>query len=436
MAGVYPFKNYRVFFTPLIGDNVYGSTIDVTQDVDLTDWIKNVGRIKKEIDNGDYDIGIFTFADITLTAINFSRKFNSPDDALSIFKFKRDRCKVEIKFFDEDANETTSFKGLINDDATRQDLNLGTVRLKVLSLDSIFRQVEIPAGAIVSGDLFSTAIKKILNVPEITSTLTYSASNINVDLDLAIDDGEVFSNEEVKSSLDQLLLASNSILFVDNTDTVFVKARTESAPVFMLFGHGDKFGRENIIRVKNFNTGVQRAFSSVKIGDTEISTSEAWVAQYGFRQKSVSLDFITTKATESLVADNILTAFKVPKLEIEVDVKTIDIIGIDLLDTVSIDYGYRTVPDPRDDILPMLGSAQIDEFHLPITEGSFRILPNVKWKVIGIDENTKKFETTLKLRQTGSLQHDGFFGVDAPVEWGDGTSMEWSSGDPVTWSNS
>ena len=330
MVGIYPFRNYRVLFTPLVGVNTYGSVVDVTQDIDLTDFIKSFGKIKKEIDNGDYDIGIFTFSDITLDVINYDRRFNGPEDPQSIFKFTRDRCKVEIVFFDEDGNDSTRFKGLINDDATRVDFTRNTIRFRILSLDSIFRQVEVPQGSIVEGDLFSTAIKKILNVPEVTTTLTYDAANVNVGLDLQIDDGDVFSSTSARNSLEDLLLASNSIMFVDNNDTIFVKARRESVNVFELFGHGDILGRENVLQIKDYNNGLHRAFSSALVNTNGLSTSDAWVAQYGFRQKTASFAFITTESKETLIADKIVEEFKVPKTELEIEVTTKSVENIEL----------------------------------------------------------------------------------------------------------
>lgn len=409
MAGVYPFRNYRAFFTPLVGVNQYGNVIDVTQDIDLTDWLKDTGRIRRELDNGDYDIGIFTFADITITAINFDRRFNGPEDPRSIFKYKRDRCKVDIVFYDEDGNDTTRFKGLINDDATRLDFDKNTIRFKVLSLDSIFRQTFIQAGAIVSGDLFSTAIKKALNIPEITSTLTYSDSNVTVDLDLVIDDGEVFSSLPVKDALDELLLASNSILFLDDNDTIKVQPRQESANVFYLYGPGNLQGKENILSIRNFNPGLQRAFSSVKVGENAVATNDGWVLEYGFRQKEISFDFINTLAKEEAIAANILAAFQVPKDEIEVTIPTKDVLEIQLLDLVSIDYGYRYAPAQGEADLPFWGSFVWGASKWPYTAGAYKIPPNYKWKVIGIEEDLRKFVTTLKLRRTGTDLHDGMF---------------------------
>ena len=409
MVGVYSHENYRVLFTPLVGINVYGATIDVTQDVDLTDWIKSVGSIKREVDNGNYDIGIFTFGDITLSAINHTRKFNAPDDSQSIFKFRRDRCKVEILFFDADGNSSTRFKGLINDDATRIDVEKELIKFRVLSLDSIFRQVDVPAGSVVIGDLFSTVIKKVLNVPDITTTLTYSASNINVDLDLAIDVGEVFSNITAKEALDVLLLASNSVLYVDNSDVIHVKPRTESANVFLLFGGGDMYGRDNIIKISNVNNGLQRSFSSIKVNDNTTATNAAYVTEYGFKQKTLSLDFITTVSKEQQIADRILLEFHVPKDEIEVDVLSNDVKNIDLFDLVKIDYDYRASKHPADDLISMYGQADFDESYYAITSGSFKIRPKEKWKVTSIKEEPKNMVTRLRLRRAGKETHDGYF---------------------------
>lgn len=408
-SNVYPFASYRILITPLVSEGVYGTTQDITLDVDVTDFVRNFSNVKQQIDNGDYDIGIFTFGNLTLNAININRKFNDENDALSIFPYRRDKAKIEILYCDIFQNEITRFKGLINEDATRLDIKSDTVRFKVLSMDSIFRQVNIPSGAIVAGDLFSTAIKKIINVPAITDVLNFDPTNIVVDLDLTIDNGEVFSNTVVKESLDDLLRASNSILFIDENENVIVSSRAENPTTHSLFGNGDIYGRENILSVKSFNAGIHRVFNSVKVGDTEISTDTAWVSENGFRQKSYSFSFMTDSTKEGQIADRILNNFRVPKMETELVVQTDAIKNARILDLVKVDYNYKLTPDTRDETLPMYGVAQYSEAHYPTTVGSFRILPNIKWKIIGISESAKNFTTILKLRQTGTEANDGVF---------------------------
>ena len=417
MADAYPFLSHRIFFTPLVSENVYGTSVDVTQDIDVSDFIKSVGTIRREIDNGDNDFGIFTFGNIELTAINFTGKFNDQNDnGRSIFPYLRDRTKVEIEFRNKSDTASTRFKGIINDDVTRHNLRSDAVKFTVLSLDSILRQVKVQPGSVVTGDLFSLAIKKILNVPEITSTLTYSASNITVDLDLTIDEGETFSNSIAKDSLDELLLASNSILYIDETDTVYVKPRTESATLYNLYGRGDQYGRNSILEITDYNNGLHRAFNSIKVNSNTVRTADEWVESYGFRQKSITFDFISDRDKEQEIGDRLLREFQVPKLELQVVVRTEDVLGIELLDSVSVNYPKMLFPDPAYEKLPMFGVAEYGTARYAIEKGSFGINPNISWKVIGIDENPGKFTTTLKLRQAGVTMVGGYFASDYPTD--------------------
>jgi hypothetical protein len=405
---LHTFPRYQVLFTTLIDEDTYGTEVDVTQDVDITDLTQDISNIINEIDNGDFDIGVFTFGDLTLRCINHDRKFSPAEDWKSIFPYKRDRTKVHVKYYDGLGNNQFSFKGLINDDATRADVLSNDVKFRVFSLDSILRQVRVSGGSVTATQLFSSAIKSILNVPAITNVLTYDPANITVDLDLAIDNGDYFTDLSAKEALDELLLASNSILVVDNTDTVYVKPRTESSNVFYFYGRGDLYGRENILSINNFNTGVQRAFSSVKINET-VKTDEAYLELYGFRQKDVSLSFMTDTDNIESIATNILNQFKAPKQELEIEVPLVDSKDIELLDMVSIDLNYRIVPADGEDHVPLYGVAQYGTAKYPQSFGSYKIDPSVKWKVIAIREKPKSLSRVLKLRVAGTEFGDGVF---------------------------
>jgi putative ubiquitin-RnfH superfamily antitoxin RatB of RatAB toxin-antitoxin module len=72
MATVTPVRQYQVLITPLVSRDQYGTELDVTKDIDLSDYIKEggIGTIKQDIDNGDYDVGVFTYGSITMRAFN------------------------------------------------------------------------------------------------------------------------------------------------------------------------------------------------------------------------------------------------------------------------------------------------------------------------------------------------------------------------------
>jgi hypothetical protein len=396
---------YQVLITPLISKNAYGDEIDVTQDIDISEFVseKGIGKIKTQIDNGDYEFGIFTFSDIKLTLINYDGRFNDESDPISIFPYRRDLAKVTVNFIDTDGTTTISFDGLVNDEGTRQDYNKGLVKLKVLSRSSIFKKTKVPAGIITNGTLFSDAIKNILNITDITSVLTYDASKINVGLDLEIDDGSKFDNRTVKDALNDLLVVSSSILYVDSTNTMIVSNRTEdtSTPLHNFFGGNDIFGRENILSLKKFNNGLHRMFNSLVINGT-ITEDLISVNRLGIRQKSLSFDFITDSTKYLPIGNAILDDFKNQRPEMEIMVRTENADTIKLLDLVTVDVTSVSKPAEGMDYFPLYGISEYGSDNYPLVVSPLPIRSNDLFKVIGIFEDPKNFTTTLKLRATGN----------------------------------
>ena len=404
------YKNYKVLITPLYYDNVYGDEIDVTSNIDISDLIAQsaLSNIKKQFDNGDYDFGIFVFGDISLKCINSNGRFNDPSDYRTIFKYKRDLAKVKVVFVNNDLSENIIFEGLVNEDGTRVDIENNSVRLRVLSLDSILDQTAVIGGTVEAGVSFNDAIKQMLNTTQIKSVLNYDPNNINVDLDLVIDDGDFFTNLTVKEALDNILIASSSILYIDKDNNIIVTNRNESINKYNLYGDGNSLGLENIVSVKNYNSGTQRAFSSIKVNDTVI-TDQAYVEEYGFRQKSVDFNFINSIEKEEIIAQKLLDEFKVPRAECEITVLSESILGIELLDMVQVDYPLRFAPSGNQQNIVTVDTAVIGESEIPLAIGSVSINQNIKWKVTAIDFKPRNFTTTLRLRQAGKKYGEGHF---------------------------
>ena len=405
-------KSYQVLLTPLIAKDTYGSQINVTEDIDIDDYIKDKGIsiIKKEVDNGDFDFGVFVFNSINLTALNFDGKFSGINDSRSIFKYSRDKAKITINFFNGESNTpNSSFRGILDDRATKINFGKNEIKFKLLSNDSIINRVKVPAGSIPNGTLVSQAIKNLLQISDIIAVLNYNDSDINVLNDYIIDDGAFFDNKKMKGALDDLLAVANSVLVVEkDTDNMIVRSREfNSGTIKNLYGHGDFFGRENIIDIKNYNNGLQRAFNTINFGT--ISRSNAgFIDLYGDNAKTVDFDFITNPTTQAQIATDLLDYWKAPKIELELESKTSEVKDLEFFDLVSIDYPYRKKPY-KDEKFPVYGVAKYGQAVYPYIFGNLKIRPNVAFKVIGMKENPKNFLTKIKLRQTGTEIDDGFF---------------------------
>lgn len=404
---------YKVYITPRTAQYTYGTEIDVSDHIDQS----GVGNITQSADSTDFAIGLFFFGDITLKGFNKQGYFNDPLDTRSIFfPFSRDLAKVRVVFSNEDG-DTVTFNGLINESGTTIDVVNEEITFTVLTRDSIIRDDSVSGGTIGDGVTAKAAFAAILNVPRINSNLTYSDANNNPGFDFTIDDGSQFDNMTKKDAVSALLAASNSVMLIDPDGNIIIKDRSDNgnAEVLSLYGKFDVYGRENILGITEYNTGIQRMFTSIIVKDSINNTETekhdtAMVQTYGLRQQSFDFPFITDTGTQALVAQNILDTFKVPKIELVVTLKTALVLETQLFDLVSINYPLRIKP-ANNLFLPVVGQTKIGDATspLPYTFGSTVIDPNIAFKVIQITHDEKQFVSTLKLRQIGTSLSDGTF---------------------------
>ncbi len=415
---VIPVTTYKVTFQPLSSSDVYDSVVDIPERVEIS-GIKN---IRKSIDSGDYDIGVYTFDDINIKCFNDDGFFNDSSDSRSMFITTRDRTKVEVEFLqltlDENGSEvetsTISFNGLINEEGTRASVVTDSIKFRVLSRDSVIRNTKVSSGAITDGTSTKNAMFQILSNSRITSVLNVTLANINPDLDITIDDGSEFDNQPTNDAINDMALVSNSVMIIDSSDNVIIKSRDEDTTknVLNLFGKGDIHGRENIITITKYNTGQHRMFTSVVFNGREKSDGPI-SSEFGLRQKEITLDFITNTVTEDLIAARLLNEFKAPKIELNLKVPTRIANGVDLLDRVSVNYPLRLKPVLGSTFMPVIGVTKIGSTVEPLPDqfGSIEIPDNLAFKVIEIIENPTTFETLLKLRQVGTELNDGVFNI-------------------------
>ena len=396
-------KQYKVYITPKTGQFTYGTEVEMSAEI----IFNGIKTMKKSIDSSDYEIGVYTYGDIQLKVINKNGKYNNEWDNRSIFKYTRDLAKIRVVYSDNDG-DITRFNGLINEEATKQDIENEDIVFRVLSNDSVIRTTKVAGGLIANNVLASSAVKSILNQAKITSVLTYSAANITVDQDFTVDDGTQFDNKNAREALNELLVASNSVLIIDSSSNIIVQSRTfNGVSSLNLYGPYDEKMRQNIHGVKKYNTGRHKTLTSIKVGSV-VADAAGHIADYGYRQKSFSMPFITTDATKTTLATKILNEFKEPMIECEVSVPVHVAKNVDLLDPVSLNYPLR-VKRIAGKFLPVVGITEIGDAEMPIpnTYGNAAIAPNVGFKVVEISENPTNFETILKLRQFGWFTDPG-----------------------------
>lgn len=391
-----------------------GTFIEITEDV--VDG--SAGKIKQKIDNSTYDVGLFNFTDLSLELRNDHGRYSAVGNLESIFTFRRTdsivkvtwnngpddypMCGIAICGEDYLAGEVNVFYGLLNDIASTQNIRDQKIKFSVQGLESIFEKVETNYSDLDVGDTLSDTVFNLLNQTKLTDLMTVSSSNISLDIDQIPDSIASLEETTVKEALDQILLVSNSILYISVSDqTVYVKPREASATVCCNFyGQSSDNGSENIVDIKNISTGNNRIFNFMKWRDTTITSKDASsILSNGVRKKEISSDILTNSTKQGNVLDSYKDEFRNPKQELTlISYLNPDTVNLFFLDRVSVDY--PTVFYPFDGgTLPKYEAAKYGEVVYPAGAFALTISTETNYKVMGRSLNIKKGEVEFLLRE-------------------------------------
>jgi len=364
----------------------------------------NLGKFSKTVEGDDFDIGFLRAANIRISLDNGEGRFFYNRGFFENKFIDRSRIKIVAGFRDiedpTDENEIVSdviFEGFIDDRATKIDERQGVVQIQALSYSDIISRIRTDPGAVTNGQTFKVALFNLLNTREITQFLNVALENINPQINNTIDDFEFFVGKQLKSSINALLLASNSVLKVQGSDIVISGRATSNAVRHSFTGRGGN-SPATIIEIKEYNSGMQRVFTQLTLNETEFEADNKVIRRYGASRKQIDIGFVTNSTTISQIAANILGEFQTPKAEVEV---TTVYMGdeVDLLDIITINSrGFLTELDP-----PRYNTGLLYDGGRRYAGriGATRIDPREGWRVLGITHDFKTFRTTFKLRSAG-----------------------------------
>lgn len=381
---------------------------------DITDLVAGGGTaIDQALDSQDYDVGVVQFGNVTLQINNRDGRFCEPWDCRSLWAAYETRhlskIKIEGGYLDDDDAKIVevAFNGLIEDRGTTTDES-DNVTVKVLSREMVFGLVTVPAGSLSSGILASDALFTLCSRGEIVEHITVDAANINPANDITIDDPSAFDGKKLDTVLTELMLLTNSVMFVNQAGAMIVRDREHTRRVMLELRLRAANGLpDNIYALRNYNTGRQRTKNYWSwSGSTIVAKSSDYdLNKFGVTKKSVSSDAITTAATKQAILDGLRDQWQYPKRELEV---TTDYLAneVTFFDTVVCDV-QPTLGGTTE--FPVAGSCLADgSVVCPIFVSGLHIDSAIGFKILSIKHDLAAFKTTLKLREIGNELHDGF----------------------------
>lgn len=401
----------RVYIKPFTSSGIFA-----TDYIEVTKYVGQFGTISQDVDSLEYQLGIYRNSSFNLVLQNRTGKFSDIGVQQSIFRYKRSDSIIRITY-QEDAeqpilgfarcgfihvsNEVEVFKGILNDESLSMDARSEDVSFTCLGFESLFDRVNVPFASISNGDLISDVLYALLNQTLITTYLTVNLANINPSLDQAIDDVTDYQNKTAKDIIDNLLLKSNSVLYIKN-DTVYVTSRAPSVAVMHTFyGQGSLLGPETISNLKSIRSGAAKQFNTFTwANSTNLQDDNNSVTKYGRKNKEISgIDF-TNLTKRNNILSSLVSEFKDPKQEFEVETPmTYKMLTLGILDKVQFDY--PTVYVPGDFLLPICGLAVCADpltATLPLGLWAFKVDLTAYYKILKRSYNFKDLTASFKVR--------------------------------------
>lgn len=389
----------------------------VSDYIDVTNDVANIGTISNKIERDDYEIGIFTIDNIKITLRNKDGTYSDVDNTSSLFDFKRDGARLRVQWSNDDvpvfggavfgANSFIQtlnvFEGVLNARSNTQNIVDQNVSFDVVSYDYLLTQYEKP----YYGDLLKHNIEDVV-FDWLDSTVgTNGDSIITIDkTNWEFGTGNTYQfadiDEELtlKEALDDVIFKTNSVLYIKD-ETLFIKPRRVSETIKYTFNGPSVVGaRENINNIDTIRDGENKIFNSFVWEETNlISQDITSVNTYGVRQKEVTSNFFTSNTDKQEVLDNLKDEYRNPKKELRVKVPLdVDTADLFLMDSVTIDYPASYAPSVGDGD-PYWDKFNWDESFWPISEFDLIIQTSTEWKIIGIQSDIKNEIVTFNLRE-------------------------------------
>jgi len=405
-------STFRVYINPKDDFGAFTGYQEVTEDV-IDD---SLSKIAQQIDSDEYNVGVFNYNSFSVKLRNDHGKYSDVEVIQSIFRERRGGSKVQVRWQVQDhrsicgvaiagkckiSPEIIVYDGLLNDDASRLDIDDQIITFKVLNSDSVFDEVETPFSDLNIGDLFSEAILTVLDQSDITKIMTVSASNINVGLDVAIDAVADLENTTVKEALDILLFGSNSVMYLRD-NIIYIKSRDGGATVQKTFiGQASNDGIEDIQKLSSISTGRNKVFNFWTWKDTTLSARDtASISANGLRKKEISFSTITNTTKRQSILDAQRDQFMDLKQEFKLTTfLTYENLGLNMLDRVSVDYPTVVSEGNPGSGVPVYGLAVYGEAVYPNEESSITIDKDTPYKIMGINIEKKNQLITFRLKE-------------------------------------
>jgi|WetSurMetagenome_2_1015567.scaffolds.fasta_scaffold34819_2 hypothetical protein len=302
-----------------------GTALDTAVDVPLR-YVQNIGDITEKLSKSAVNSGGVLLPSLTIKLDNRRGLFSRDSGYFKNGFINGSTLKITTQYIDADGNEITPafvYTGLVKYASCEWDRVSHIFSATIYPASNLLATEKIQPGTL-SHTTFKNICYQILHRAPFTKYLTVSLSNFDLGWDVAaIDSYSVMTNKKVKEVLDEIMLLTGSIYYVDYSGNFIIEPITPVAPAAVC-----TLRAQDIEKVSSEKYDWKGQYTALKWDDgtnavqrVEMTYPDRELYQYDYVELVLTQKYITDTTNREMILTNLLALYKFLKREVVLSCK-------------------------------------------------------------------------------------------------------------------
>jgi hypothetical protein len=374
--------------------------ITLSTAVDISKYVVNLGDITEKLSKSSTNSGGVLLPNLNIKLDNQHGRFNRDSGYFKNGFINGSLITITTHYIGPDNAEITPefvFKGLIKYASCEWDRTQHVFEATIIPGSSLLATEKVQPG-ILSHTTFKNICYQILHRAPFTKYLTVSLANFTMGWDVTqIDSYADFTHKKVKDVLDEIMLMTGSIYYVNYAQEFIIEPAIPASATSVCAFRGD-----DIEKISSEKYDWKGQYTAIKWDDdtnpvmrTEMTYPVREIYQYDFVELKLTSEAVTDLTNRALIMTNLLEMYKYLKREIVLTCKWNPDVSVN--DYITLDVAQEAVIG--DEFLTWNEDQWNDGKFWGIESPGISFSSSEFWRVIAVKRDTEGKNMQLTLVQ-------------------------------------
>lgn len=297
-----------------------GESLDAA--TDITKDVINLSDVKEKLTKSSVSTGGVILPNMKIKLDNSRGKFSKLGDMFRAGFVNNSIIRITTNYVDSDGADIADqfiYKGLIKYASCKWDRIDHIFEATIIPASSLLATEKIAAG-ILSHTTFKNTCYKMLNRSPFTKYMSIELDNLNMGWDVASINYGDMTNKKVKTVLDEIMLLTGSVYYVNYDQEFIIEPAIPTVPVSVCAFRGDDIYSVNSEEYdwKAHYTGVTWDDSENTVKRVEMDFPDRELYQYDFSELMLKNKYVTDATARNDILDSLLEMYKFLKRKVKI----------------------------------------------------------------------------------------------------------------------